>query len=735
MTINNNNNNSNNSDSSQIDNIPLEQLLENTQNESNVAEILQSDVIINTSQSSIEFTRTNVIPNQLPFISHVLDQNNIIRRQHARRSQLYHPSRQHHRQQEYTRRNNKRRSQFCSERYPPNDYSKDMSINDEWEQEQINELETFAALEQLLLIQDEIEQQENIDIVEKIHEQEQHERKNEELRQLEQWEREVEKQYQERLQKMTFEQRFDLVFEEKLRDYQSFNQYHESMEFIEQKQVQDFEEEEEQFEPDEFYHNVQEPTQDFEHLEDEHTFILARTSKEKKTCVATRQSKLNASKIIERTIKHTNVLYICSEEQWQQKVNNYMEQTGHFLFIGDITSETSANDIKRILMNMSNLVVKTLHVLLYRRAITNEQYSDMMFYNQSIKFDVNKLDFIPKIRHVKPMKGILHLVNNLLQPLIQYIFYAKRFPTANEAIEELIKYEVEGNLQSKTFFVTIQIHDLRTTLSHDLMIEALQHFFQHYARSILTSGIPTITVIQLIRLILENQFCMYENKLYRQTVGSSIDSPLITALIDIYLFYWQYDLIRRLNSLGMRCFGRCFNQIFFTWNKSKEELLTFLYEKNRTHSRDTQIQKTISIDYKINYLDAEISHHRGILHTKVYHNSKFEPYALPYLSKTRRDQSFNNDVVILLRAALYRAILYCSNVYEFDNERLYIEISFLLNDISLYRIQQIIEIFFIEFHMDNNDMPMNEYAYQIFRIHVRLHYQQHSKYYLEGRRW
>ncbi|CAF1322799.1 unnamed protein product [Adineta steineri] len=282
MSINNNNNNSNNSDNSQIDNIPLEQLLENTQNESNVVEILQSDVIINTSQSSIEFTRTNVIPNQLPFISLVLDQNNIIRKQHARRSQLYHPTRQHHRQQEYTRKNNKRRSQFYNEGYPANDYSKDMSINDEWEQEQINELETFAALEQLSSIQDEIEQQENIDIIEKIHEQEQHERKNEELRQLEQWEHEVEKQYQERLQKMTFEQRFDLVFKEKLRDYQSFNQYHENMEFIEQKQVQDFEEEE-QYEPDEFHHNDQEPTQGFEHLENEHTFILARTSKEKKT--------------------------------------------------------------------------------------------------------------------------------------------------------------------------------------------------------------------------------------------------------------------------------------------------------------------------------------------------------------------------------------------------------------------------------------------------------------------
>jgi hypothetical protein len=142
--------------------------------------------------------------------------------------------------------------------------------------------------------------------------------------------------------------------------------------------------------------------------EEENTFVLARTLEEK-SYFSTNQSTFNTTtKFIKRTIKHTNVLCICSEDQWKRQVNNYMKESGGGIFslLGDMTSETSTNDAaKHILVNMSNLVVRTLHHLLYRRLITNEQYSDMMYYNQSIQFNVNKLDFRPKLRNVSTLRN------------------------------------------------------------------------------------------------------------------------------------------------------------------------------------------------------------------------------------------------------------------------------------------------------------------------------------------
>jgi hypothetical protein len=59
---------------------------------------------------------------------------------------------------------------------------------EEWEQEQLNELEGFAIFEQLALIENEKEQLQQIATVQTIIEEEQQERNNEELIQLEQWE-------------------------------------------------------------------------------------------------------------------------------------------------------------------------------------------------------------------------------------------------------------------------------------------------------------------------------------------------------------------------------------------------------------------------------------------------------------------------------------------------------------------------------------------------------------------
>lgn len=331
---------------------------------------------------------------------------------------------------------------------------------------------------------------------------------------------------------------------------------------------------------------------------------------------------------------------------------------------------------------------------------------------------------------VEPFKGVLDLVNDFLQPLIEDKFQSKTFPTANEVIEALARYVNDNSLRSTALFVNIHIHNLRSTLPHHLIIAALNHFFRYYKYCELINGISPTTIIQLVQMILSNQFCMHEDKLYQQTCGSFLDSPLITTLIDIFLFHWQYDLLRRLGVQNKRFFGRCHNQIFFVWNESKDNLLTFLQQTNSTHSYPFPLRMTVSINTKIQYLDAEIGHLQGILQTRVYHHSVMEPYALPYLPETKTSSS---RVTTLLHAALIRAILYCSNIREFENERLYIELSFLFNDVSLSLIQMIIENFLFELHLIKRSMHMDEVIYRSVRSRVRENYQQQSKYHIRRR--
>ena len=153
---------------------------------------------------------------------------------------------------------------------------------------------------------------------------------------------------------------------------------------------------------------------------------------------------------------------------------------------------------------------------------------------------------------------------------------------------------------------------------------------------------------------------------------------------------------------------------------------------------------TVKINSKIQYLDAEISHIQGLSQTRVYHHPIFEPYALPYVSKIHAtsssssslsSSSSSSEILILLRDALIRVVLYCSNAREYENEQLYIELSFLLNDVPLYLIHKTIENFFIEFYEMKKNMFLDESTYLCFRSIIRQNYQQQSKYHIEQRNY
>ena len=324
-----------------------------------------------------------------------------------------------------------------------------------------------------------------------------------------------------------------------------------------------------------------------------------------------------------------------------------------------------------------------------------------------------------------PIKAIACFINILLQPLVQCVIRSKTLPTGSEAIQAFEGYVKRGYLQPTTLFVTMHIHDLCTTLPHHLILEKLQEFLHTYAENRQIEGTSTATIVRLVQLILENQFCVYENKLYQQTAGCSVHSSLIIALVDIYLFYLQHNLVSILTK-KKELFGRSLNQLFFTWNGSKDELLTLLDRINLTNSTYTHIQITTSIDHNLQYLDAEIGHDEGLLYTRVYHDSNFEPYALPYVLETTASQSH----LFLLRAALIRSILYCSNVVEFENERLFIDLCFIMNDISMNFIQKTYENFLIEFDLFRTDTYMDEHTYQGLRQRIRQYHQRRVQYHL-----
>ena len=57
------------------------------------------------------------------------------------------------------------------------------------------------------------------------------------------------------------------------------------------------------------------------------------------------------------------------------------------------------------------------------------------------------------------------------------------------------------------------------------------------------------------RLFLKNQYILYEKQLYQYVQGGACNSSLMILLANIYMFYWQQDLLKLLTNSN-EIFGR-----------------------------------------------------------------------------------------------------------------------------------------------------------------------------------
>ncbi|CAF4706662.1 unnamed protein product, partial [Rotaria magnacalcarata] len=70
----------------------------------------------------------------------------------------------------------------------------------------------------------------------------------------------------------------------------------------------------------------------------------------------------------------------------------------------------------------------------------------------------------------------------------------------------------------------------------------------------------------------------------------------------------------------------------------------------------------------------------GILYSRVHHQHNQQPYTLPYISsKGNSIRTYSH----WLRSSLIRAIRYCTSIEDFNQERIYLEMTYLANGYSI----------------------------------------------------
>ncbi|CAF1532964.1 unnamed protein product, partial [Rotaria sp. Silwood1] len=113
------------------------------------------------------------------------------------------------------------------------------------------------------------------------------------------------------------------------------------------------------------------------------------------------------------------------------------------------------------------------------------------------------------------------------------------------------------------------------------------------------------------------------------------------------------------------------DDVFMTTNLSQEDILKELDETIKT---DSNVKISITISQSLEYLDVTIENNNGHLKISIYHKSASEPYILSYESDHPRHIHAN-----IIYTALVQAARSCSNMEDFDMERLSTEMILLVN--------------------------------------------------------
>ena len=154
-----------------------------------------------------------------------------------------------------------------------------------------------------------------------------------------------------------------------------------------------------------------------------------------------------------------------------------------------------------------------------------------------------------------PVINICRLVNRLLEPIYTRVALKDTFFKGADAVQALRACMEERRLRSTTVFARLHVNHILTTFPHEQAIEVVERFLHDHVPTKDIQGMSIATIIQLIRVVLANQWFIFNYKLYQQVRGGGSGLPLLTLLVNIILFDWQMEFVKYLQDKN-EVFGR-----------------------------------------------------------------------------------------------------------------------------------------------------------------------------------
>ncbi|CAF2830435.1 unnamed protein product [Rotaria sp. Silwood2] len=425
--------------------------------------------------------------------------------------------------------------------------------------------------------------------------------------------------------------------------------------------------------------------------------------------------------ILRRTADEMNTYYLGRFDEFNQKSDEYVENSTCYELIGTIdgTHTEQQQQLHEIIISINSQLEK-----LYQRKLINKDHLTKFSIDKRLNLKLPYLYFLPETNedvHMSvqprfssyqhsPIQRLAQYLDQLLRPLFYHFSRSTTFLNSGDFMQKLQHYYTHTTnlFLPETHVATFKIHDLYAKISHTALLDALHIFLVNPLITGRYQRLPDDAIVELTTLVLKNNTFTYNGKAYRFIKGSPLNLPLTELLASIYLHHWQVPLVRKVCVRDV-FYGRYNDMGFLTWNASIEELQKIFDELEQ--ELDSNLQMATFIGSGVHFLHAFIENQKGHLYTRVYHDSISQPFLLPYAHSHPR--LFHRQ---WFRAALIRAGQYCSSFEDFEEERLYLELSFLANGYSLDFVEYHLRQFFSRFNPKPNEpMNLNRFTYLSLR--------------------
>ena len=191
------------------------------------------------------------------------------------------------------------------------------------------------------------------------------------------------------------------------------------------------------------------------------------------------------------------------------------------------------------------------------------------------------------------------------------------FISQPEALELHFSQLVLGGIPDGAIICTMDVVGLYPHIPHDEGFRNMEEIIEEFEKAVDTNAcrVSAKDLVELAKLILENKFFKFDNKICHQKLGTAIGTRFAPSFANMFMPKLERKMLQEYH-LNPWIWLRFLDDIFLIWLHGNETLLEFL---NYANSYDDTIKYTWEWSYEnISYLDVRIKVRDNKISTDVY---------------------------------------------------------------------------------------------------------------------